>query len=227
MLGRKRYPQILLLILILLFFSAQNSTLFAAGDMSADKPSAPSGNRSYIGINADAGLAYASGEAYDGYESGTAFAFGIGISGGLEVMKSGMIVLGLGYEYRPVPLTYNNYGYNYKIRTKQHFLTFNASWRFLFRNFYSDLGAFYGIKLGHGFYEISGDVHDSGNLEPDEGHRPFGAIIGIGYLVKSSDRTMIDIGLKYKPEINYQFEFADMKLRSNTLCFSLGLEYNL
>jgi opacity protein-like surface antigen len=185
---------------------------------------------SYIGGYTDLGIAMPSGTVPSGIESDSKFGYALGLDYGYGATDSGVLLVGLAYEYRPIALKLDQDGMSGKCLFKQSFLTANLGWRFLFSSVYADLGMFYGIKLGKGKAEGSGDLSDlSGDLTSKEGKNPFGINLGLGYLAKVSDKVQLDIGAKYKFELTNQFESKDgsFKLKSNNLSLTLGLNYSL
>lgn len=202
--------------------------LFVAGSAFAQSVK----GKSVLSPYADLGLALPSGTVSTGYDAGTKFAYGFGADFGYGVTDTGMILIGLAYEYRPIPLTYDNYTEGKgDLLIKQSFITCNLAWRFLFNSFYGDLGMFYGIRIGTSKWEYTGDSTGSGNLSDADGvteKNPFGLIFGFGYLAKISDQVSIDLGAKLKRALTNQYEDTDgWKLKTSTLSFKIGLNYSL
>jgi hypothetical protein len=185
---------------------------------------------SFIGFNADLGIALPSGTVSTGYTADTATAYGASVKYGYGLTDTGMIIAGLGYEYRPMALKYSAAGSTGTLLFKQSYVVIDLAWRFLYDSFYADLGAFYGIKVGKGKYAGTGDI-ESGNLSDLSGSKeknPFGLIFGIGYLLKVGEKVQIDIGAKFKPDVTNQYEDnSGWKLKSSNLSLTLGANYSL
>jgi len=186
-----------------------------------------------LGGNVDLGVAFPSGTLHtlpgEDYSKETALAYGFAAKVGFGLTDSAMLIAGLGYEYRPIPLKYD-YGLLGKgdLVLQQDFYVLDLACRFIFTSNYLDLGAFYGMKASDGKYKMTGDINTDGKLKDLPGstkeRNPFGLIIGLGHLIKISDALQIDIGLKFKPELTNQYEesYRDWKLKSNTLSLTIG-----
>jgi hypothetical protein len=187
--------------------------------------------KSFVGANSDLGMAYPAGTISSEMSQSTTFAYGLTARFGYGIIDSGMIVAGLGYEYRPIPLKYNDtHDGKGDFVFKQSFVVIDTAWRFIFSSpVYLDLGAFYGIKTGYGKYKMSGDTSNEGKIthwdKSSKEINPYGLIFGFGYLVKASEHTQFDFGVKVKHELANQYEDSAWKLRSDNVSFTIGVNY--
>jgi hypothetical protein len=187
--------------------------------------------KKYIGVDLAGGAAFPAGTVTSDMGSSVTYAYGAGCTFKYGLSDTGMLLTGVGYEYRPVPLKYNSYAEgkgDYVI--KQSFVMIDLGWRILFNPLYLDLGMFYGIKAGVAKYSQTGDTSKSGTVKESAGvslKNPFGVSFGGGYTIKASDKVLIDIGVVYKYSLTNQYTSSQWKLKSNTLSLVTGFNYQL
>jgi opacity protein-like surface antigen len=189
---------------------------------------------SLIGMNLNAGAAYPDGQVTKDYSRSYAPSFGAGFSYEYSLNDRFSALSGLNYEYRPIAFKYHfPKKKNGKLTIRQYFVGLDAIARAKFENWFIDAGCFFSVKGGPGRYVYTGDYSEEGSVRDfDEDAKetfPFGLILGAGRIFAVTERTVLDIGIRYKYELTSQYENPDSswKIRVETICLNAGMRYRL
>jgi hypothetical protein len=186
-----------------------------------------------LGVNADLGASYTTGDVESGYSSETDFAYSLGLWFGYGIRDSGMIIAGVEYAYKPLFLKYSYNGISGNYTLKQSYLDIDLAYRILLLSpVYFDLGSYYGVRIGDMKYKGTGGLSGSGTIKDgkngDKLSNDFGLLLGAGYLLAFNDKVNFDFGIKIK------YGFLDVyqdntvtKLRNVTGAITLGANYSL
>jgi opacity protein-like surface antigen len=189
--------------------------------------------KTMLGFQGDFGFSSTSGKVPTGYDTGSAASYAIGAKFGYGVTDGSMLMMGVGYAYRALPLTFSYYGASGDLTFKQSYIDIDLEWRILFTYLYLDLGMYYGIRAGDMKYSATGDVASvmgsSGTIKSGNGitlSNDYGLILGIGHLFAINENVAIDLEGKYRMGFAKVYKVdGGSELSNDALLLSLGVNY--